>query len=247
MEFSIILIFACFIAGMLTVFAPCIFTFLPIVLGSSNSGAKPNYSKALTIILSLAVSVFIFSLLLRATTAFIQIPQSFWKIIAGLIISFQGLIILFPIIWDRLSFKLGLYKSSGLINKTEKVGGRLGDILTGAALGPIFSSCSPTYGFLIGALLQSTFSFAIIYLMVYIAGLSFLLFLIAILGQKLVDKMKWGLNPHGGFKRAIAVIFIIVGLMIMTGFHKTVETYIIENLPFLDLTRIDSSLLKSAI
>lgn len=246
-EFSFILLFTSLIAGGLTVFAPCIFTFLPVVLGAANTGKKSNYKRAFTIITSLAVSVFIFSILLKATTALIRVPQNFWEITAGIIILTQGLIILFPEIWEFFALKLRLGKSSTLLAKSKKVGGSLGDILTGAALGPIFSSCSPTYGFLIGSLLQSTFSIAILYLVTYILGLSVILLLIAVLGQRLVDKLKWGINPKGTFKRFIAIIFILIGLMIMTGFYKDIEAFIINNLPFLDVTKIDREILNLSI
>ncbi len=243
-EFSLILFFTSFIAGVLTVFAPCIFTFLPVVLGAANTETRSNFKKAFTIILSLAVSVFLFSILLKASTALIRVPQNFWEIASGIIILTQGLIILFPGIWEFLAFRLGLTQSAGLLNKSKKISGRLGDILTGTALGPIFSSCSPTYGFLIGTLLQSTFSFALLYLVTYILGLSAILLLIAVLGQRLVEKLKWGINPKGSFKRFVAIIFILIGLTIMTGLYKDIEAFIINNLPFLDVTKIDREILN---
>lgn len=243
-EFSLILLATSFLAGILTVFAPCVFTFLPVILGTSNINQEKNYKKALTIIISLGLSVFVFSLLLKASTALIQVPQSFWDIVAGTIITVQGLFLLLPEIWDKLSTNLGLNRSNSILN--NKPTGIVGDVLTGVALGPIFSSCSPTYGFIIGALLQSTFSVALIYLVIYIIGVCIILFVIAALGQAFIKKFKWGTNPKGMFKRIVASIFILIGILILTGYYKNVETYIIENLPFLDVTRIDLSILQSA-
>lgn len=247
-EFSFILLITSFIAGILTVFAPCIFTFLPIILGATDIDRKTGIRKATTIIAALGISVLIFSMLLRASTLLIQIPASTWEIVAGLIIITQGLIIFMPSIWEYISEKLHLYRTNNILSKINKLpNNRFNDILIGAALGPIFSSCSPTYGFIIGALLQSTFSISLIYLIVYILGLCLLLFAIAVLGQKLVMKLKWGLNPNGAFKRIAAVIFISVGLMIMTGFYKQLEAFIITNLPFIDVTRIDRMILENSV
>lgn len=245
MEFSIILLLTSFIAGVLTVFAPCIFTFLPVVLGASST--RRNFKKPLIIIVSLGASVFVFSLVLKASTLLIQIPSSFWDIVAGIIILIQGIFLLFPGLWDKLSTRIGLNKSSQILNKTNKLNNFFGDILTGAALGPIFSSCSPTYGFIIGALLQATFSTAIIYLVTYIIGVCLMLLLISILGQKLITKLKWGINPHGFFKKFIAMVFIVIGILIFTGLYKKLEAYIIENLPFLDATQIDRTILENSI
>lgn len=246
MEFSIILLITSLLAGVLTVFAPCIFTFLPIVLGASNSNGN-SIKKALTIIISLALSVFIFSLVLKASTFLIQIPQTTWDFIAGIIIASQGVIILLPLIWEKLSYKIGLSQSSKLLSNATKVRGRFGDILIGLSLGPIFSSCSPTYGFIIGALLQSGFGYSILYLTFYVIGLSLMLLGIAILGQNLVQKLKWGINPNGIFKKTIGILFVLLGILILTGFYKEVEVFIIENLPFLDITRIDRALLDMNI
>ena len=82
------------------------------------------------------------------------------------------------------------------------------------------------------------------YLVTYILGLSAILLLIAVLGQRLVEKLKWGINPKGSFKRFVAIIFILIGLTIMTGLYKDIEAFIINNLPFLDVTKIDREILN---
>ena len=66
------LLFISFIAGVLTVLAPCILPLLPVVVGSSV-GAR---SKATPFIVigSLALSILLFTYLLKASTAFISIP-----------------------------------------------------------------------------------------------------------------------------------------------------------------------------
>jgi cytochrome c biogenesis protein CcdA len=195
----------------------------------------------------MAISIFAFTLLLRASTVLIDVDPTFWEVFAGGIIFTQGIITLFPEIWDKFSVRIGINRrSSELVNDAAKKEGVLGSVFTGIALGPIFSSCSPTYGFIIGAVFQTTPSVAIIYLVTYIIGLSTLLLTIAVLGQNVVSKLKWGTNPHGIFKRLIALLFIILGWSIMFGIHKDVEEFIINNLPFLDATAIDRSLLDRA-
>lgn len=246
MEFGILLIPIAFIAGIITVFAPCVFTFLPIVLGASNVDVGAKYGKAIRVILALSVSVFVFTLLLRATTTLIKIPSSTWDYIAGGIIMIQGFLILFPNVWEFISLKLGLSRAGGALDKTQKVGGVWGDYLTGAALGPIFSSCSPTYGFIIGVMLQAGLTSGIIYLISYILGLALMLLAISIFGQKLIVKLKWGTNPNGVFKKIVGTVFVVIGLLIFTGIYKDLEAFIIQVLPFFDATRIDRMLLMRA-
>ena len=211
MELNILLIFTSLLAGAITVFAPCIFTFLPIILASSveTTNNKNKYRKSLIIISSLGISVLIFSIILKASTLLINIDQRYWELLAGIIILTQGILILFPHTWDKISTKLKLTDSTKLLNRSQKTNTDLGYILTGVSLGPVFSSCSPTYGFIIGILLQSTFSFGLIYLICYIIGLCLIVVLISILGQRLIQRLRWSINPKGLLKRSVGVIFIL--------------------------------------
>lgn len=99
-----ILFLISFIAGVLTVLAPCILPLLPVVIGGSlsNGGASTfNKKKAFTIIMSLGLSVIVFTLLLKASTLFIDIPEYVWKWISGSIVILLGLVTLFPSLWEN--------------------------------------------------------------------------------------------------------------------------------------------------
>ena len=103
-----------------------------------------------------------------------------------------------------------------------------GDVTIGAALGPVFSSCSPTYFLILAAVLPASFLLGTVYLLAYIAGLSAVLLLIAVLGQRFIGKITWAADPHGWFKRGLGVIFIVVGLAIFTGLDKQFEAFILN-------------------
>lgn len=235
-------VFLSFLAGILTVLAPCVFTLLPIILGGSLQTGKAK--RAFLIILSLLLSIIIFTLILRASTALIQIPQSFWSVISGMIIISIGLISIFPDTWNKLSFKLGLQrKSDKLLDNASHQKGLLGDVLTGAALGPVFSSCSPTYALIIAVILPQDFFVGFINLLVYALGLGLILGIISILGQKFIKRMKWAVNPKGVFKKVLGILFVLVGIMILTGFDKTLETFLLDNGLF-DPTGIELDLME---
>lgn len=61
-----------------------------------------------------------------------------------------------------------------------------GDILTGAALGPVFSSCSPTYALIVAAVVPVSFFEGFLSIVAYAGGLAGMLLLIALLGSKRV-------------------------------------------------------------
>lgn len=227
------LFFGAFFAGVITVFAPCVFALLPVVIGGSMSGNVQDKRRPFIIAASLAVSLIAFTLLLKATTLFIDVPPAIITGISGAIIVLLGLALLFPMLYDRLIIALNLQaKSQQLLGKSAGKGAVIGAIITGAALGPVFSSCSPVYAYILATVLPVNFGIAMGYILAYVLGLSGMLLLIGFFGQKLVRRLKWASNPRGWFTRVIAVLFIIVGLLIITGYDKKFQTYVSENTPF---------------
>ena len=71
------LLLGAFFAGMITVFAPCIFALLPVIVGGSISGNVEDKRRPLIITASLAVSLIVFTVLLKATTLFIDISPGY--------------------------------------------------------------------------------------------------------------------------------------------------------------------------
>ena len=164
------LLFVSFLAGILTILAPCVLPLLPIILGGT---AEKNKSYPYIVIGSLGVSIFLFTLLLKATSLLINIPPQTWTSISGLILIFFGLISVFPTIWDNINKKLRLSSSSDkLMDQADKKQGILQPIILGAALGPVFSSCSFTYALLLATVLPANFLFGIANMIAYILGLT---------------------------------------------------------------------------
>lgn len=235
-----------FIAGVLTVLAPCTLPLLPIIIGGSlREGGAQGKWKPVIITVSLALSLVIFTLLLKASTLFIDVPQMFWQFFSGILVAVIGLITLFPEIWEKISLKLNLSrKSNQALAQSAKKKTYLGDILIGASLGPVFASCSPTYFLILATVLPESFATGLLYLIVYAIGLSLILFLVAFLGQKFVQKIQWAADPKGWFKRGLGILFLLVGIFIMTGADKKLQTYILEK-GFLDVTRIEGRFLET--
>jgi sulfite exporter TauE/SafE len=135
------------------------------------------------IIGSFALSVFAFSIILKASTVLIDIHPTFWKgITASILIGF-GITTLFPNLWEWFTMKCGLQtKSDALLRQSQQKKGIVADILVGAALGPVFSSCSPTYSLILATIFPVSFGQGAIYLLAYIGGLVCMLFLVARFG-----------------------------------------------------------------
>lgn len=214
------------IAGFLTILAPCSITLLPVML-SGSLGTKSSF-RPMIVALSLGVSVFIFTLLLKVSTDLIALDQKILVAISGLILVLLGMTMVFPKLWDNIQVKLGLYKSEQLLEKSNSKSGLLGAVLMGAALGPVFSTCSPTYFFILGTILPQDFFTGVVNLIVYSLGLVLMLLAVGYGGRAVTAKLKFAANPYGWFKKSLGILLILVGLIIATGFDKTLESYILD-------------------
>jgi cytochrome c-type biogenesis protein len=110
-------LFGALIAGVLTTLAPCVLPLLPIIVGGSMAGAlaeersesnagsatvgtatqqavkqRTAVSRALIITISLGVSILVFTLALKATTALIGIPPQAWQWVSGGVLIALGVV-----------------------------------------------------------------------------------------------------------------------------------------------------------
>ena len=83
-----------------------------------------------------------------------------------------GVVSLFPGLWERLSASLSLQArtTTGLADARQR-SGFTRQILTGAALGPVFSSCSPLYAYVVVTVLPAEFGYGLLLLAAYVVGL----------------------------------------------------------------------------
>ncbi|MEK9160444.1 MAG: cytochrome c biogenesis protein CcdA [Patescibacteria group bacterium] len=231
-----------FFAGMLTVLAPCILPLLPVVVGSSAAGRSTL--TPYVVVGSLGLSIIVFTFLLKASTAFIVIPPYVWAYLSGGILVLFGFTLVFPTLWERIP---GIARMSAASNKMVGAGYQKkslwGDALIGAALGPVFSTCSPTYFVILASVLPASFLLGTTYLLVYVLGLSIVLLLLALLGERFAGTLSALANSRGRFKRAIGILFVILGLLIATGYEKKLETAILDR-GFFDVTQIEHRLLE---
>lgn len=237
-----ILLLISFVAGVLTVLAPCVLPLLPVIVGGSL--ASGSRYRAYVICVSLGASVIFFTLVLKASTALIAIPQSAWEIFSGVILLAFGVVMIFPGLWDSLGFVNLMNRSSNkLLASGYQRNSIWGDAIMGAALGPVFSSCSPTYFVILATVLPASLTMGLTDLFAYALGLSGFLLVIALIGQKLVDRLGVTIEPKGWFRRAIGILFIVVGLTVATGAEAGTEAWLLDH--GFDVTMIEQYLLKA--
>lgn len=218
------------LAGVFTVLAPCILPLLPVVVGASETDQRYISKRALVVIGSLSVSIIAFTFLLKASTLLIDIPPSFWSWFSGGIIILVGLAIVFPSFWTKILYvnKISLISNEALGAGYQQKS-YAGDLLIGLALGPVFSTCSPTYLFIIATILPATFITGLLYLVGFVGGLAVSLLIIAYFGQQIVNKIVAHMQTAGNLKRLFGMLIILVGIAVLTGYDKKIETYILDS------------------
>ncbi|MGA7147823.1 MAG: cytochrome c biogenesis protein CcdA [Microbacterium sp.] len=225
-----------FAAGILTVLAPCVLPLLPVIVGGTavrtdaHAGvAERQWFRPFVIAASLAVSVIVFTLLLKATTALLGVPVWVWQVTSGIIVAGFGLSMLFPGAWERVTVAMGWQARGGrLLDRGYRVGGVAGDIALGAALGPAFSSCSPTYALIVATVLPATFAAGVLYVTAYAVGLALALLGIALAGTALVRRLGWLADPRGAFRRVVGALLVLVGLSVAFGWDRLLQAWVLE-------------------
>lgn len=232
-----------FIAWVLTILAPCVLPVLPPILAWSIGENNKWYPYIVTF--SLAISIVLFTALLKASTLLLGIPSGVWTYVSWAIIFFLGLTYVFPHAWARISSHAGSSRLQENLQRTGNIeSGTLRAILTGAALGPVFSSCSPTYSLLLATVFPVSFIQGIGYTFVYATGLSLMLLLIARGWQKIIKKIRPFANEQGLFRKVLGVILILVAIFIITGFDKKLEAQIIMKF---DIANLEQSIIEKIL
>ncbi|MCA9384870.1 MAG: redoxin family protein, partial [Candidatus Magasanikbacteria bacterium] len=75
---------------------------------------------------------------------------------------------------------------------------------------------------------------------------SLVLFLVSLLGQKFTRGAAWAADPNGWFKRGLGILFLIVGVFILTGTDKKLQAYLLEK-GYFNITNVEQKLLEKAL
>ena len=133
-----LLIFS-FLAGFITILAPCIWPLLPIVFSASSGGGK---RKSLGITLGVMASFMIFTLGISYIVKIFPINPNSLRLVATVIIGLLGLSMLIPPLGAR--FEVLINNLLGpLQSKFKKEGTGLGaGLVTGFSLGLVWAPCA---------------------------------------------------------------------------------------------------------
>lgn len=228
------LVLSSFLAGVLTIFSPCILPMVPFVVRSSFQKSKWGPTLlALGIAISFSISTFI----IATSGQLLGLNPDNLKILSGVFLLIASLLFLFPKLIDKLSLIFSplnnkIQKLS--INKSSEDSSVYMEFINGLFLGPIWAPCSgPTLAIIIGIIINSPETKSSIILLAIFSIGSILPILFFSYGAKsLVKKLqKKSLENSKNIKLILGVFCGVMAILILTGKDKVLETFILNIIP----------------
>ena len=226
---GLLLTFA-FLAGLVTILAPCIWPLLPIIV-SSSVASKGKY-RPMGITVGLMISFGFLTLALSYLVRIFHFNPNVLRIVAVIVIGILGLTMVVPFLSTTLEGFLSGMSGRFKMKKREGTGFSAG-FLTGLSLGVVWSPCAGPILAAIATLAATgkvTFEVMLVTL-VYVCGVGIPLFIVAHGGRGLVLKTRL-LSAHlGRIQQAFGIIMILTAIAIYTNYDAVLEAKLLNIFP----------------
>ncbi len=224
----LILLFFAFLSGLVTIFAPCIWPLLPIILSSSLNGGK---AKSLGITLGIMASFSIFILSISYLVSLFGLDPNIIRLFAVIVLVIMGLSMIVPAFSSILEGMLS--RLSGRFGQSQTRSGFGGGFLTGCSLGIVWTPCTGPILATIATLAATTsLNLGIILVtIVYVIGLGIPLFFFSYGGGKLIAKTRFVSGFTGRIQQIFGVVILLTALAIYTNYDKVLQVKLLDSFP----------------
>ncbi|MEP3421840.1 MAG: cytochrome c biogenesis CcdA family protein [Erythrobacter sp.] len=225
-----------FVAGLVTILNPCVLPLVPILVASALGKSRFG---PLALAGGLVTSFTLFGFTVIAFGYSLGIDEQMVRLFAGGMLAAAGVVLLVPQAQAALSTAAAPIANFGnrrleKLNGDGRSGGALGQFVVGLLLGVVWAPCvGPTLGVAIAAasvgenLIGSFAIFAIFGMGVATSVLAFAYGSRKAMGER--RKTLGWLAKYG--KPLFGAALLVVGLMVITGFDKIVEIFVLDLLP----------------
>lgn len=223
-----------FLSGLVTIFSPCIWPVLPIVLSSSVVG-KADRKKALGITLGIILSFTLFTLAVSSLVRVFGFDPNILRFFAVLVIGFLGITMIVPGLLAKFESFISYFSSSWEGNKIQNRSGFIQGIITGLSLGVVWSPCAgPILASIAALAATGNVSLDVILItLMYVTGVGIPLFVFSYGGQQLILRTKRLSRYTGVIQRIFGIVMIITALFIYTNKDKDIQIILINRFPIL--------------
>ena len=221
-----------FVAGLLSILSPCVLPLLPIVLGAAASEHRMG---PMTLAGGVALSFVVIGLFIATVGFAIGLDGDIFRTVAAILMIGVGVVLAMPALQVRLAAAGGPISNwaDQRINAVQSRGisGQFG---IGLLLGAVWSPCvGPTLGaaFVLAAQGKSLGQVAFT-MIAFGVGAAAPLVAIGFVSRRALARQRDRLIAGGkGAKVALGALLILLGVMIVSGFDRRVETVLVDKSP----------------
>jgi len=223
-----------FLAGALTTLNPCVLPMIPFVLATA---LREGRFGPVALMAGMSVTFTVFGTLVASIGPAIGLSSDHIRVAGALIMVGIGAAMLLPA--GQRAFATGFGpiadRASGALDRLAP-SGLSGQFVTGLLLGAVWSPCAgPSLFAAIGLAAQSgSVIHAAVAMFVFSLGAASIMLALAYGTRELLAKHKSALmtfSTSGAGKRVFAGIFIVMGVMILSGIDKMIEAAIVRVMP----------------
>lgn len=221
-----------YLAGLLTTLNPCVLPLIPLVLAGTMKGGRlgPVAFGAGMVATFTAVGLFIASIGIG-----LGIDGQVLRQVAAVMFILMGMVLLAAPLQARLAMATaGFANSANDLADRADIGGLAGPFLVGGLAGAIWSPCSgPSLGAAIALAAEAGgLGTAALRMFAFGLGAGTVLMLLAYGSRAaIMGRRNRLMSAAGWIKPAAGIIFVAVGMMILTGLDKNLEVALLNASP----------------
>jgi cytochrome c-type biogenesis protein len=220
------------LAGALSTLSPCVLPLVPVLVAAALTAHRWG---AVALGVGLALSFTVVGIFIATLGASLGLDPDTFRTAGAVILALFGLILLVPVLQNAFARATSVLSNSGnrLLGRVT-MQGLTGQFVVGALLGLVWSPCvGPTLGAASTLASQGKDLVQIGSLMlVFGVGAAAPLVLLGSLSRASMLKMRGRLLSAGQYgKQAFGLLMLALGIMIATGFDKSVEAWILDRSP----------------
>jgi cytochrome c biogenesis protein CcdA len=221
-----------FLAGLLSILSPCVLPLVPIIVGTALNTHRYG---PFVLALGLAISFTVVGLFIATIGASIGIDQGLFRVIAAALLITFGILLLSTSLQAKFaSTTAGIGGAGNNLLSKVSTDSLSGQFVLGLLLGVVWSPCvGPVLGATITLASQGTnLGHVTLVMALFGLGSGLPLILLGLLSRQAMIRVRSKLFIAGKVgKRILGAILLFVGLLIISGLDKQVETLIVTSTP----------------
>jgi len=225
-----ILILFAFLAGMVTILAPCIWPLLPIILSASSAGGK---YRPLGITLGIMASFAVFTLSISYIEKIFHIDANTFRTFAVVAIILLGLSMLIPALGIKFEAVVNRLFNPLQGQIKARGDGFVAGCVMGFATGLLWAPCSGPILATVATLAatQAVNIKVVAVTLAYVCGLGLPLFLFSLAGSRLIGAAGWFSKYTARVQQGFGLVMIIAALLIYTNYDKAIQIKLLNIFP----------------